>query len=631
MILAWLFWLFLAAPGVCIVLRFRSPAEQTSIFETIAVGYLLSFALLTPLIVLGYLLELPTWTLSAGIVAVTGAALAWLARAAGTRLERVALSFQHVASVAALAFILLQAAAVGGHITNDADFHLARIRFLYDHGLSNADPITGTGFSHPYHTNVLHALVAAGSQLTGLDPIVMWQASLPWAKLVSAAGAATLCLRLGGSGLATWLVALFQLGGLLRVDWAIYPNQLAPFWLLPVGLGGCIALFTSENRRYHATVLASSALLLGLVHGLYAAYLGALGASVLGALMLQRMLTRREQRRSALLLALLGALLLSIPAPAVLAARYAHAPQQKNFDYQGGSPTPRPSKPDRWTRSLRADEAGRFSLPVTQMLGGSTECLLAVAALAALIARRRVWAVLAIGAPLTCCLLVLHEPSIAHRVVSTLGGAWILERLMDVVSVLHVALLGAGLVPSWPANRGAGYAAALAPPAAALCGTLIASGGASEGALQKVRDALDDIRQMQVLSGDLPSSVAEDQALLRTVPPGSTLLTHPLAARQLRKLHDVFFIRASRNHTGVDDMLDRTVAMHTLQYAKRSNDEVRTLLDKYRIRYAVQKYNHPIRWLSRLPHVGSTSSIALIDLTAIPSAQKGELSDTKGP
>jgi hypothetical protein len=520
-------------------------------------------------------------------------------------------------AVAALmiGFFLLHANALGGHITNDADFHLARIRLLYDHGLSNADPITGTGFSHPYHTNLLHAFVAAGAKLTTLDPIAFWLGTLPWAKLLVSSAAATLCLRIGGSTLALWTVCLYQLGFALRIDWTLYPNQLAPLWLVPIGLSGCIGLFSTDRTRYHAVLIGGAAVLLGLVHGLYAGYLAVLGAATVTALALHRVVARRGQLGGAVRLGLLAAVLLALPAPSLYVAREAHKPAQTNFDYQGGPPVSRGGKAGRWTRALKADKAGRYHLSAKRLFGGRTEQLLAAAALIALLARKRFIEAIGIAAPLGTCLMLLMVPAISGFVIKSLGTAWMLERLLDVVNVQYVALVGAGLVLGigGAARSALRYVLVLIPVAAAVVATFLGSGGFNAQSLAAIELNFKPWQYMRIVSARLPRLERFDQELIRKIPAGSVVLTHPLAARQLRKLHDLRFVRASRNHTGVDDLRDRTKNMAILMN-KAPNDELLGVLAKHDIVYAIQKKAHPIKWLDTQPALGETEQIKLIKL-----------------
>jgi hypothetical protein len=615
MILAWTFWLLLLAPGAALYLRLRPAEDRVSGFETIAVGYVLSFLVMVPLCVIGYALVLPIEVFGAGVVLAIGAGFTELYRAQRRGELRLGLPREYAVAALLIGFFLLHANALGGHITNDADFHLARIRLLYDHGMSNADPITGTGFSHPYHTNLLHAFVAAGAKLTALDPIAFWLGTLPWAKLVVASAAATLCLRIGGSTLALWAVALYQLGFSLRLDWTLYPNQLAPLWLVPIGLSGCIGLFSTDRTRYHAVLIGGAAVLLGLVHGLYAGYLAVLGAATVTALAIQRVSTTRGQFARTLRLGLLAAVLLALPAPSLYVAREAHKPAQTNFDYQGGPPVSRGSKPGRWTRALKADDAGRYHLSTKRLFGGRLEQLLAVAALIALLARRRFIEAIGIAAPLATCLLLLTVPAISGFVIKSLGTAWMLERLLDVVNTQYVALVGAGLVLGIPAaaRSAARYALGLIPLALAVVAAFLGSGGFNAQALTAIELNFQPWRRMKIISAKLPSIVRPDQELIRKIPAGSVVLTHPLAARQLRKLHDLKFVRASRNHTGVDDLIDRTKDMAILMNSA-PNDELIGVLAKHRIVYAIQKKNHPIKWLNTQPVLGETPQIKLIKL-----------------
>jgi len=613
MLVAWVFWLSLLAPGACLHALLRPRSEPVHTLEVVAVGYVLSFALLAPGCIVGYALELPLWTLSAAIVVQVGVALLWLGRRLWQQRPRVAFEPWALIAAAALFVLLLHAAAMGGHLVNDADFHLARVRFLYDHGLSNRDPYTATGFTHPYHTNLLHALVAAGAQLTHTDPLEFWQATLPFAKLAAASGVASLCLRLGGTAFASWLTALFTLGSMFLLDWTLYPNQLAAWWLVPVGLSATLALLRSSATYLQLGVLAATALVLSVTHGLYAGFLGVLSASMLAPVLGYRILREPARRRQALVIGALATLALALPLPSLYVARWTHSPRQDNFDYQGGEPTPRPRKPDRFTGSLRIDAHGSFAVPADKLYGGDGKRLLLVLALGALALRRRYVELAAITAALALCMLVLGVPGLSGAAIKVLGAAWILERLTTIVGLQHLALVGAALVPVGIERGRARIWACLLPPVASIVGILYGAGGL-DSAPEAVMESLLSTDPPSALRSRVPEWLDSDRKVLGLIPAGSTVLTHPLEGRQLRKLRDLEFIRVSRNHTGVDDLEDRTIAMQRLMYAKRLTPELRKVLVDYDVHYGVQAADHPIRWLDDEPVVGGNERITVVRL-----------------
>ena len=613
MLVAWVFWLLLLAPGVCVLDWLRRGAERGCVLESIGLGYALSFALIVPLSTAGYALELPLWVLSGAIVLLVALALVRLGTRVWRRRSRPAFEPWTAVAVATLLLLLLHAAAVGGHLVNDADFHIARVRSLYEHGLSNHDPYTETGFTHPYHSNVVHAVLAAGAQLTGTDPLEFWQATLPFAKLVAACGVATLCLQLGGTALAAWLTALFALGSMFVLDWTLYPNQLAVWWLVPVGLAATLGLLTSTAMRLHVVVLASCSLVLAVTHGLYAGYLGVLSACMVAPVVAHRLINHAGQRRHWLALGALAALALSPPLPFLYVARTTHVPHQANFDYLGGAPTPRPSKPERFTRHLRTDANGRFSVPPNELYGGATKRVLGVLSLIALLRRRRYVAFTAIVSSLGVSMLMLSVPLLASAAIHVVGAAWTLERLTALVGMQHVALVGGALVPIVAENVAGRVWPTLVPLLACAVGIVSGSGGPALAASAVVEN-LWETDPPSLTGSRLPRWMAEDRELLRMLPPGSTVLTHPMGARQLRKLYDLKFIRASRNHSGVDDLVDRTVAMHDLIYAKRLTPALSKVLARFDVHFAVQSEEHPIKWLDAQPVLGQTLRLKIVQV-----------------
>ena len=158
-----LFWLALLLPGAAVARRLIPQELRGGVLPSMAVSWMTTFVVLAPVLIVGYLARVPTAPMAAllAVFIMWGAIDLLRARAwVGTRHAVVAI----IGIAGAVVLIdLVLAERVGAILNNDARVHIARIRFLVEHGLSNGDPfIQGpVEFPYPiYHTNILHALHA---------------------------------------------------------------------------------------------------------------------------------------------------------------------------------------------------------------------------------------------------------------------------------------------------------------------------------------------------------------------------------------------------------------------------------------------------------------------------------------
>ena len=291
---------------------------------TVALSSLGAFALLSPVSILCYLLRLPVAVFAvAALIAMVAAAVQIIRRGWWRDLGKLL-----AAGIGVELLILIIDMVMGGRVGafiagGDARLHVARIRFMLDHGMSNQDPfIAATCFFPVYHTNLLHALHAACSYVTRMDPLSAWFMNLVWAKLLIASGYYFLAWCVFERRCVAWIVALFAIGWLAPVTFALYPNQLAPNWLFPMMMGFAVQACRATCPWRVPLKLAIASLLLGQIHSLYAVFAGIALGPVLAGVFLVRMLRRHEHRRRS------GACLLAlfVAAPFVLISRSGMAP-----------------------------------------------------------------------------------------------------------------------------------------------------------------------------------------------------------------------------------------------------------------------------------------------------------------
>ena len=330
------FWALLVLPGHALARRLAPGELASGPIAGIAVCALCLLVCLLPVVAFGYLIGMPIWVLSAVLLAgiVWGGWDTWRSGS----WKSFAGIFTGVLGIEVLALLIdvIMSERVGSILAADARVHVARIRFLMGAGLTNQDPyVVDSAFYPIYHTNLHHALMAAASRLLGLDPLVVWYGSLGMAKVLVASGLAYLTWSILPSRWAVAVAVLFVVMARGPITFSTYPNQLAPWFLLPVLLGVCMRTTSSQvstitdsdvsgkarrtcpvedpesgwsPTRSLLTVMAV-ALVVGSFHGLYAGFGVVLGAPLLLTMSGWRLLRKgRRAGARAPLAALVGLL-----------------------------------------------------------------------------------------------------------------------------------------------------------------------------------------------------------------------------------------------------------------------------------------------------------------------------------
>jgi predicted negative regulator of RcsB-dependent stress response len=334
-VLPLLFWLALLLPGFAIARRVVPRELESGPLPSIAVAWTAALSALVLPIALFYILGSvsPATRVPIGALAIaTACFIAWgavdvavhlAAHIARTRtwdaVGRALIPFLSIAGAVILADVVL-ADRHGAILDNDSRVHIARIRFLLDHGLSNVDPFVRTPIEYPYpiyHTNILHALCAIASKLLALDPVTVWFNTLAASRLMIASGVAYLAWAAVGGAWAPWIAALIVVVNRGPYPFTLYPNQLAPWAFMPIAIGATLRALWPAPRALAAAlndpapvavvrvesvasptiwrILAMVALptaLVGMLHPLYAGFLFVVAAPVVAVVVAWRVMHR---------------------------------------------------------------------------------------------------------------------------------------------------------------------------------------------------------------------------------------------------------------------------------------------------------------------------------------------------
>lgn len=586
MYLSLLFWIALGLPGYALLRRWANDETHSGLLGTIAVSYLATFALLSPFSIAAYVFCLPTWFFAAAcLIAILAGVIELTRQKCWPEAGRMLVAAVGIEMLIVLADLFL-GAWNGAFLGGDAKVHVARIRFLVDNGFSNLDPyVTSPCFFPIYHTNILHAIYAACAKLTGTDPADVWFASLAWGKLLTVSGAYYLAWRVFGQRLPAWAAAMFCIGARGPIHFAIYPNQLAPFWLMPVMIGVVVRCWSGRLNRSCVLMLASGSLVLGQMHGMYVLFIGALVGPVLAG----RLLWSLARRRPDLAAAVGAVLALAAGLPFV-------------FVSHRGNVAKAPIDPTAAARSADDLESATVAVGESWIIrepratlhafGGPIGlCVFLGAVIIAFSTQRRVESTAMTAIMLTGAAM-LFIPPLATALVRRGGEPWILARLEVIFAIGFTCLAAPALASkAEPYLRGRHLRSALmvlACPAGALWATQPEPltwtrwlAGAARPAterqaylleLRRIRDFLDE-----------------------HVQPGQTILTDPQTGMDLVQAYDCHVVASVSASNGVPDMQERFGDLDLMLSADLAWPRRRELLQKYGIEYYFP-VRSPIEW-----------------------------------
>ena len=570
--LSLLFWLLMALPGYAVVLRIDRDQQQSGLLGTICLSYLGTLALLSPVSIACYLLELPLAVFSGACVLLVVLAAIEVSRASAWReLGRLIGAAVGVELLVVIGDMVLSA-RTGSIMGADAITHLARIRLLIDHGMTNVDPyVAGDYFFPLYHTNILHALCAAASQLTGVPYLGVWFAALPWAKLLTAAGSYYLAWSVFRSRWAAWVAALFVVGMQGPVTFIIYPNKLAPFWLLATTAGLVIQACRTPSWTSVAWI-GAAALVVGQVHALYGGFALLLAGPVLGVVLVLTLLARRPGawRLAACCLAL------TLSLPFAWASHVGRA----------GSPDPTQGRSDDvdWAegRFHLTEQGWLFKVPFDGFGSGrgirywwvAGGCLCGLMG----VRRRDVGALVGM---LVVAALVFYVPPLCTAAIRVLGAKWVLLRLEIIFFLAFPTLVpgtAAFFCQRWNPPERLRSAAAVLAVVAAL--PFASHQWPYNWDRYLTLAAMPQERRL----GELSKLSEFRRFLQESLSPGETVLVEPHLGMVLVAVYDCRLVAPKRASVGVPRCELRRD--HTLTMLWGHDDQIRqNLLESYAVRY----------------------------------------------
>ncbi|NOX59830.1 MAG: hypothetical protein GXP29_13375 [Planctomycetes bacterium] len=579
MILTAFFWMALLFAGAVIVRRVAPEIFEGGPMAVIALGSVAALAVLSPVSILCYLIHLPVMVLSIACILLVLWAIYYATLRGYWKDLRTLMIGAVCIEMGIVAFDMWTGARVGASTGGDASVHLARIRFLLDHGFSNRDPyIEVPAFFSVYNTNIIHALMAACSRICRIDHLGTWVASLAFAKLLTAAGAYFAAWSVFGRRWPAWITCVFVLMTASTITFVIYPNQLCVNWMMPMMLGLVVRACSPSVTRSSIIALAAGAFVLGQVHGLYLAFALLIFGPVVAVVVAFRHFKQLPDRW--LVTAALGALLMGAPFSVIakLASPKPVASKTEPVDDASSSAEKRASE-----QFIELASGSHMYDP--QYVFGRRPALaiafIIIGVTCSMVGSRRREALIAIGA-LAVVSVILFVPPVCTLTLKLLGKKWILSRLSSSFAVCMWGILPGSVALLIEPSLSRWWLRGLLSIAMAIAGAqFYARTGAYTWS-----NYWKSVQKGSFLSDrNLGAFRRNREILTEALPGGSLVLTDRRSGRFLVTIYDCHILSPDRGSPGVASLPQRRIDQETLLAPDTSWDVRKKFLDQYAIRF----------------------------------------------
>jgi hypothetical protein len=253
------FWLTTLIPGFAAMRRFYPTDMRRGLLATVTWSYLLTVALMAPLVALAFTVHLSVRTVSVLYVALLAMSAISLARTGWIQSVRRLIRSTHWFEVGLIIAAVAVTIPLGGAATDDSFQHSAKIRYMRDVGFYLQDPYSPLSvIETKWHVSVLHTFYAMSSWLFAVEPLDLWFRSA-WFFRLTGIGAigflAAMIFRSQWIGSVAMLGVLVYLGAKMAV---VYPFSMTAFTVFPVLLALVIDVLERPSRSRYARVLLCS-------------------------------------------------------------------------------------------------------------------------------------------------------------------------------------------------------------------------------------------------------------------------------------------------------------------------------------------------------------------------------------
>lgn len=614
-----LYWTSLLVPGYAVARRFDPDGVRSGLPAALVLSFMAAAGLLGLVAIPCYIVGLPLAVFSGASIIF----LAWgirdlIVNRCGPEIARLLAAAMGL-ELAVVLFDLIVSARVGAILGADAIVHVSRIRFLAEHGLLNIDHFVAERYFYPiYHTNLLHAFMASATQLTRLDAIEVWYQSLIFAKVLVVSGAWFAGWSIFRSAPAGWMTALFMLGARGPVTFTLYPNQMAPWFLVPVLIGFIVRAFVDGPNRCNIVAIAVIMMVTGMTHNMYVVFIMISIAPIVIGWALLRARRPGPDRRPALLLA--GAILIGAPFPLVtviamknateirlarsadrdqgdVATSTADSEEAKGEKKNKGKGKGKGNKQDiQTTNRIKNFDNGWSMHRIGRGFTGSRYVRVPIIIMSCALMviagfRREMWTLLGI---LLAVAAWLHIPPLFTVLLKSGGAEWIVHRFGTFQDVVFALMLPGSIIAiAEHAQR-----RATNPNGAAFMWLRWGLGGVclfAGARFASQRPPYDWPRYLE--QARLPEGVRTARALrpmlrfaedLREhIPTDSVVLADPSIGTRVAMAHDCNILASTRSSVGVPDLGPRERAIKKILRGRTDEAERWDLIREWDITYAV--------------------------------------------
>jgi len=557
------FWLTTLIPGFALLLLFYPEDVRRGLLATISWCYVLTVALMVPIVVLAFTLHFNVRTVAAYYLVLLAASSIVIMRRGGVgriaELLRATPWFETGLVLLAIALTV----PLGASAQSDSFAHSAKIRFMRDVGFYLQDaysPLAGV-IETKWHVNVHHAFFAVASWLGGSEPLELWFRSAWFFRLLALGAVGFLAASVFRS---RWISSLAMLGAVAVMGTKltiVFPFSVTGFAIAPVLVGLVVEVLVRPSMRQFTRVFLASLTLAALHFGTWFLAAACMGP-VVAAWTVWREPVREWWRRLGLatitMITGVPFLLVSALQPNYVVAQQdeLHLRMVRTIDLGG------------WSITIIDPAQYAWMLPLVAVLG-----------LLAIVGRRLRARVLILAAVMACAMAGMFVPGVFDALVR-LVPYWLVQRFRNFGEVIGLVMVGGGM--AWmvlPRLR-----TPLARRAFALlvlCGSLAVFRANIQGYV------LESNRQKRWLRD---SALLQD-AVRDALPAHALVVADPVWSLVLPSVHLSRVMAADLHHANPSDggLLERFADAQEFLAASTTDDRRRQIIQKHGIQFILTR------------------------------------------
>jgi hypothetical protein len=555
-----LFWLTTLIPGFALMQIFWPRDARRGLLPTITWSYVLTVALLAPVVMFAFAVHLSSRTVAIVYLALVLAGAIAAVRYDGLRTVGRLLRTTHWFEVALVLLAVALTYPLGAAAESDAMAHSAKIRYIRDVGFSLQDAYSPLDvIETKWHVNAHHLYFVVASWISGVEPLDLFVKSSWFFRLLALGAIGFLAAAVFRS---RWISTVAMLGAVAVMCTKltiVFPFSVTGFIIVPVLLAVVLDVLERPTLRQYARVLLGSMSLAVLHVGTWF-----LATLCIGPVVAIWALWRRPLQQAWRPLALAAATLVTgIPLLLVSALQPNYVVAHQDALH---------------VRFIRTIHLGDWSITIIDpmqyawMLPVLSSLLLLAIVSAGL--RRRI--VLLAGI-IIAGMLFMFVPGFYDAVVS-LVPYWLLVRLRGFAEVIGFAVIAGGL--AWLARpllttRRARQAMALV----VLCGSLAVFRENILGYVLETRSQRQWLRDAHTFQ----------EAVASAIEPHSLVAADPVWSLVLPSVHLTRVMAADLHHANPSDggLLERYADTQELLAPGTPDDRRRAIVAKHGIDYIV--------------------------------------------